>query len=90
MSVFMEISVVGFYGYIGIYRKISTKILAKNISEVDIGQNSEILGKTPKKRLFLLKTIYIYMTQLVMFDNNMQNLKTNFRLIYLTQMYLIK
>ena len=30
------------------------------------------------------------MTQLVMFDNNMQNLKTNFRLIYLTQMYLIK
>ena len=51
MSVFMEISVVGFYGYIGIYRKISTKILAKNISEVDIGQNSEILGKTPKKKI---------------------------------------
>lgn len=63
MSVFMEISVAGFYGYIGIYRKISTKTLAKNISEVDIGQNSEILGKTPKKKIVFIKNnIYIYDT----------------------------
>ena len=36
----MDISVVGFNGYIGINQKISVKILTKNIGETKIDENS--------------------------------------------------
>ena len=60
-SVFMDISVVGFYEYTRIYRKISVEILTKKSME-------EILWEKKKKKqeiirifkLLLLNYIYIY------------------------------